>query len=65
MPYEERYMPELPHFHDFTLMFKVQQIHSPYVFYGAATLLVAYLLYMIVRGRKGERSGSDDREPML
>ncbi len=41
------------------------QIHSPYIFYGAATLLVSYLLYTIFRKRKGERPDAEDREPML
>ena len=41
------------------------KIHSPFIFYGAAALLVSYLLYTIFRRRKGERPGSEDREPML
>lgn len=51
------------HSHDFYI--KMPKIHSPYIFYTAAALLVAYVLYMIIRRRKGERPGSEDREPTL
>ena len=35
------------------------------VFLGAGFLLIAYLLYMMVRKRKGERPGSAANEPDL
>jgi hypothetical protein len=40
-------------------------IKDPLIFYGAATLIFAYILYMMIRRRKGERAGSPDREPEL
>jgi len=40
-------------------------VKNPFIFYGAAGLVLAYLLYMIVRKRKGERPGSAVREPEL
>jgi hypothetical protein len=33
------------------------------VFLGISALLVAYLLYTMIRKRKGERPGEGDREP--
>lgn len=41
------------------------QVTSPYVFFGVAGLIVAYLLYMMIRKRKGERPGNTVREPEL
>ena len=41
------------------------QVHDPWVFFGASAALVAYLLYMMIRRRKGERPGVADREPEL
>jgi hypothetical protein len=41
------------------------EVKNAYVFFGAAALIVAYLLYMMIRRRKGERPGSKDREPDL
>jgi hypothetical protein len=41
------------------------QIRSPVVFFGAAALLIVYVLYMMLRSRKGERPGQVDREPEL
>ena len=35
------------------------------VFLGISALLVAYLLYTMIRKRKGERPGEGDREPIL
>ena len=35
------------------------------IFYTAAGLLVAYVLYMMIRRRAGERRGTVDREPEL
>ncbi len=41
------------------------QVNDPLVFYGVGGLLVAYLLYMMIRKRKGERPGSTIQEPDL
>jgi hypothetical protein len=40
-------------------------ITNPWVFFGLGGALVAYLLYMMVRRRKGERAGVTNREPEL
>jgi hypothetical protein len=40
-------------------------VTDPYIFFGAAGLIVAYLLYMTFRKRKGERAGTTVREPEL
>jgi hypothetical protein len=40
-------------------------INNPWLFFGAAAALVAYLLYTMIRKRKGERPGHQDREPLL
>lgn len=40
-------------------------VTNPYIFYSAAGLVVAYLLYMTIRKRKGERAGVSVREPEL
>ncbi len=42
-------------------------IKDPWVFFGVGGLLVAYLLYTMVRRRRGERVGvrDRDREPEL
>jgi hypothetical protein len=40
-------------------------ITSPWVFFGAGAALVAYLLYTMIRRRKGERAGVRDREREL
>jgi hypothetical protein len=40
-------------------------ITNPWIFYGAGAALVAYLLYTMVRRRKGERAGVRRREPEL
>jgi phosphate/sulfate permease len=40
-------------------------IHSGWVFYPLAGLFVAYLLYTIIRKRRGERPGHQVREPEL
>ena len=37
-------------------------VTDPWVFFGVAGAVVAYLLYMMVRRRKGERSVIPDRE---
>jgi hypothetical protein len=43
----------------------MQQVTNPFVFFGIGGLVVAYLLYMMVRTRKGERPGSKVNEPEL
>ena len=40
-------------------------VNNPWVFFGACGGVVAYLLYIIVRRRKGERPGVADGEPEL
>ncbi len=40
-------------------------VNNPYVFFGASALVVAYLLYISIRKRKGERPGAAVREPEL
>jgi hypothetical protein len=40
-------------------------IQNPWVFFGVGGALVAYLLYTMVRRRKGERVGVRNREPEL
>jgi hypothetical protein len=41
------------------------QVTNPWVFYGAWSALVVYVLYMMIRKRKGERPGHRDRETQL
>ncbi len=41
------------------------QITNAYVFYGVAAALFAYIIYMMVRRRKGERPGSAEAESEL
>jgi hypothetical protein len=40
-------------------------IHSPIVFGAAAAALIGYILYMMIRRRKGERPGAAPREPEI
>ena len=40
-------------------------VNNPFIFYGASALVMAYLLYMVIRRRKGERPGSAVHEPEL
>lgn len=40
-------------------------IKSAWVFYPAAGLFLAYLLYTMIRKRRGERPGEQSREPEL
>jgi hypothetical protein len=40
-------------------------ITDPWVFFGASAAPVAYLLDTMIRKRKGERPGSEGREPDL
>jgi hypothetical protein len=46
-------------------MFFLPQVTSPFWFFGVAGLIVAYLIYMMIRRRKGERPGNSVREPEL
>lgn len=41
------------------------KVTDPWLFYGVGGALVAYLLYMMIRRRRGERAGFADREPEL
>ena len=43
----------------------MREVKSGWIFFGVAGVIVAYLLYMMIRRRKGERPGSRDREPEL
>jgi hypothetical protein len=40
-------------------------ITDPRIFFTIATALVVYVLYMMIRRRKGERPGVVNREPEL
>jgi hypothetical protein len=40
-------------------------VKNPWIFYGTGGALLAYLLYMMFRRRKGERGGIREREPEL
>jgi len=40
-------------------------IHDSRIFFGLAAAVVGYLLYMMLRKRRGERPGFADREPEL
>ena len=40
-------------------------INSPYVFYAISFAFVGYLLYTMIRRRKGERPGFEHSEPEL
>ena len=40
-------------------------ITNIYVFFGISGLLFAYLLYTMIRKRKGERPGFEDRDSVL
>jgi hypothetical protein len=40
-------------------------VTNPYYFFGVAIPIVVYLLYIMIRKRKGERPGSAAREPEL
>ncbi len=42
-----------------------EPIKNRFVFLGASALVVAYLLYTMIRKRKGLRPGSESREPEL
>ena len=40
-------------------------IKNLYLFIGVAAILVSYILYTMIRPRKGERPGSRDKETEL
>ncbi len=40
-------------------------IKNLYIFVGCSVVLVSYILYMMIRSRKGDRPGSKDHEPEL
>jgi hypothetical protein len=40
-------------------------VTNPWVFFGVGGMVVVYMLYMMIRRRKGERAGGPDREPEL
>ena len=40
-------------------------VTDPWIFFGVAGPLVGYLLYMMIRRRRGERAGFADRETDL
>jgi hypothetical protein len=40
-------------------------VTDPYLFFGIAGAVVSYLLYMMIRRRKDDRSSMPDHEPDL
>jgi hypothetical protein len=44
---------------------KQWMVTDPWIFYGVAGAVVAYLLYMMIRRRRGERAGFAEKEPEL
>ena len=40
-------------------------VRSGWIYYPVASIFVAYLLYMMIRRRRGERAGTTVREPEL
>jgi hypothetical protein len=40
-------------------------VKDPWIFYGLAGALVAYVLYMMIRRRKGERMGVAEKDTDL
>ena len=40
-------------------------VESAAVFLAASALVIGYILYMMIRKRKGERPGHQNREPEL
>ncbi|MDX2036367.1 MAG: hypothetical protein SFX72_06925 [Isosphaeraceae bacterium] len=40
-------------------------INNPYLFLGASALLVGYILYTMIRPRKGLRPGERSNEPEI
>ena len=43
----------------------VPQISNGYIFFGIAAALFGYILYTMIRKRKGERPGQEQHEPEL
>ncbi len=41
------------------------QVKDPLVFFGAASLVVAYVIYMMIRRKKSDRAGFEDRDTEL
>jgi hypothetical protein len=41
------------------------EVKNAWIFFSVAGLVIAYLLYTMIRKRKGERAGVPDREPEL
>jgi hypothetical protein len=41
------------------------RVTDPWIFYGIAGTVVAYVLWMMIGKRKGERSGASSGEPEL
>jgi hypothetical protein len=37
-------------------------VKNPWIFFGVCGSVIAYLLYMMIRKRKGERPGTIDKE---
>jgi hypothetical protein len=37
-------------------------VKDPWIFYGIASLVLSYVIYMMIRRRKGERPGVASRE---
>ncbi len=40
-------------------------VKNPFVFGAAAAAIIGYILYMMIRRRKGERPGFENSEPEL
>jgi hypothetical protein len=40
-------------------------ITNPVIFYGVSSVILAYIVYLIVRRRKGERPGQEGGEAEL
>jgi hypothetical protein len=40
-------------------------IKNAYIFYAVSAMIIGYILYMMVRKRKGERSETAKHEPEL
>jgi hypothetical protein len=43
----------------------MRTVTDPWIFFGVAGAIVAYLLYMMLRKRKGERPGFREQESDL
>jgi hypothetical protein len=40
-------------------------VKNPLIFFGVSGIIISYLLYMMIRKRKGERPGFRERESDL